>query len=223
LTIDKNKIPDIEIIKMSYLDFLFYLITHDQNGEAISFMFAELLKLCLKLEYEDIQYYYDDNGKVKLLLNLLVDSDDKVEHKVFEYDKNDFEEIKEIILYQNIPSYDNSYIDPKVEAILKEAEEFVNRHNAKMASLEDQMICVLISTSLSEEQIYNLTIRKFAKILQRVDHKMHYEIYKSAECGGATFKDGIKHWMCDITKNKYSDVIMDSDDYESLKNTLQNT
>ena len=84
------------------------------------------------------------------------------------------------------------------------------------------MICVLISTALSTEQIHNLTIRKFIKILQRVDHKMHYEIYKTAECSGMVkFKEGIDHWMSEIKRNKYSDVIVNSDDYESLKNKIQ--
>lgn len=286
IMIEKNKIPDPKIIKMSYLDFLFHMIKNDENGEIISFMFLRLMQLCLHIESEDIQYRYDENGKVRLLLrrpnkyesyadietfldkvfldksklrnlyekcknpidliknkqielfsqlsDITIESCQKVfdlygkynefnaDAEFFEYDKTDFDEIKNIILFQNIPDYDDTYIDPKVEAALKEAEDFMHRNKSKTASLEDQMVCVLISTALSTEQIHNLTIRKFTKILQRVDHKLHYEIYKTAECSGmVTFKDGVEHWLSEIKRNKYSDVIVNSDDYENLKNKIQ--
>ena len=70
IMIEKNKIPDPNIIKMSYLDFLFHMIKNDENGQIISFMFLRLMQLCLHLESEDIQYRYDENGKVKLLLKV---------------------------------------------------------------------------------------------------------------------------------------------------------
>ena len=61
-----------------------------------------------------------------------------------------------------------------------------------MASFEDQMICVLISTNLSLDDIYNLTIRKFIKIIQRVELKMHYQIYLQASLSGfVEFKDKV--------------------------------
>jgi len=109
-----------------------------------------------------------------------------------------------------MPTYDDTYIDPKVEAALREAEEFMNRHKKKIGTLEDQIICVLISTPLNMEDISNLTLRKFSKILQRVDFKMHYEIYKTAECGGfTTFKEPIDHWMSEISNEKYSNTVLD--------------
>ena len=78
------------------------------------------------------------------------------------------------------------------------------------------MICVLISTPLKLEDIYGLTIRKFDKILKRVDAKLHYQIYLSASLSGmVTFKDdnSIQHWMNDLTKSdKYADVKVDMDD-----------
>ena len=50
----------------------------------------------------------------------------------------------------------------------------MKQNEYKMCSLEDQMVCVLISTSLKFEDINKLTIRKFSKILERVDYKLHY-------------------------------------------------
>ena len=73
------------------------------------------------------------------------------------------------------------------------------------------------------EDIYNLTIRKFSKILERVDYKLHYQIYKSAEMSGmVSFKDGnpFKHWMADLTKSdKYEEVKVDA---EEMHNKIDN-
>ena len=88
---------------------------------------------------------------------------------------------------------------------MREANEIRSREGTKMASLEDQMICVLISTNMSLQDIYSLSIRKFVKILERVDALLHYKIYLSASMSGfVEFKDKsfIKHWMSDLTRNK---------------------
>ena len=72
------------------------------------------------------------------------------------------------------------------------------------------------------QDIYDLTIRKFEKILQRVDAKLHYQIYLSASMSGfVSFKDenAIKHWMNDLSKNdKYEDVKVDM---ETMRNKIE--
>ena len=212
LTFDKNKIPDVNIIKMSYLDFLFYTFDKDENGKVYLMMLLEIFKLCLNIDYKQIEYIKDENNKLNLIFNLQYEG----ENKKITIDKQDFDNIKNIILLQNIPDYDDTYIDPKVEAALKEAQEFMNRNKKKMASLEDQIVCVMLALHETDEsKIHNLTIRKFSKILQRYDYKLHYEIYKQAECSGmVTFKEEINHWMSELSNNKYSDVVIDYDEFK---------
>jgi hypothetical protein len=137
-----------------------------------------------------------------------------------EYDKNDFDFIRTIICHQNINNYDDSYIDPQVEKVLREAQEFTNKHKKKIGSLEDQIICVMLAMhETDEKKIHNLTIRKFSKILERYDYKLHYEIYKTAEMSGMVkFKQEIDHWMSEFSKNKYGDVIVE---YGQLKDKLK--
>lgn len=216
LLIEKNKIPDPNIIRMSYLDFLFYMAENTPNGSFYLFMLCDLLNLCCGIEEERIQYIKDDNNKINLILGVKQEDQSYIDIVL---NKKDFDNIKNIILHQNMPDYDDSYIDPKVEQALKEADEFINRHKKKMCSLEDQLICVLISTSLNMEQIKNLTIRKFTKILQRVDFKLHYEIYKTASMSGfVSFKEEIDHWMSEISNDKYSNAILD---YSQFKNKME--
>jgi len=217
IMIEKNKIPDAKVISMAYLDFLFHLMKDDTNGIYYSFLLCDLLNLCCGVEIENIKYIRDENYKINLVLGLKQEDGNFIDITV---NKKDFDEIKNIILHQNIPTYDDTYIDPKVEKALKEAEEFMNRHKKKMGSLEDQIICVLISTNLNMEQIKNLTIRKFVKILQRVDYKLHYEIYKTASMSGfVSFKEDIDHWMSEISKEKYSDTVLD---YGQFKGKMKN-
>ena len=76
-----------------------------------------------------------------------------------------------------------------------------------------------IKVSYKLEDIYKLTIRKFSKMLQRIDHKLHYQIYLSAEMSGMVEfknKDAIVHWMNDLSnKDEYQDVKVDMEDMNS--------
>jgi len=202
---------------MSYLDFLFYTFDKDENGKIYLMMLLEIFKICLNIDYKQIEYIKDEKGKLNLIFNLEYNN----ENKKITIDKQDFDNIKKIILLQNIPDYDDAYIDPKMEKALKEAQEFMNKNKKKMASLEDQIVCVMLALhEVDEKNIHNLTIRKFTKILQRYDYKLHYEIYKQAECSGmVTFKQEIDHWMSDLSvKDKYADVKVDFDEFKNKIN-----
>lgn len=198
LLLDKNSIPDVNIISMSYLRYIYYEAGH---GKKIYLQMLRLL-LCMVLHKnteDEIKFYVKNNNQAFFLIDNI------------EYNSNDLEEIKNIIFQQNcIDSIDETISKELRDEMLK-AEEYRMRQSAnKIGSIEDQMICVLISTCLKLDDIYNLTIRKFSKILQRVDHKLHYEIYLSAQMSGmVTFKDkdAIQHWMNDLTKkDKFSNV-----------------
>ncbi len=203
LLLEKNKIPDPKIIQMSYLDFLFYCIENDENGGVYASFLVELLKMCLHLDIDAIKYV-KENGKVNLIINDI------------RYDKSDFDNIKNIICYQNIIDYDDSYIDPKVEKALKEVEEFKNRNRKKLCSLEEQIVCVMLALHETDEtKIHNLTIRKFSLILRRYDFKLHYKIYKSASMSGfVEFKEEIDHWMSEISNKRYSDALIEYDQFK---------
>lgn len=215
LTIEKNKIPDVRIIQMSYLDFLVDKMKNDKESQAYGNMLLTVMLLCLNVKPESIMYKPNSKGKHELIVTTHEGEEEIINAK-------DFDIIKDIILKQNIPSYDDAYIDPKVEAALKEAEEFMNKKNKGIGSLEDQIVCVMTGLQESDtEKIYEMTIRKFTKLLQRIDHKLHYQIYKAAEMGGmVTFKESIDHWMSDLSnKNKYGNAIVD---YGSFKEKFGN-
>ena len=210
LLIDKNSIPDANIISMSYLRFLYYQSL--ENKEPYIYMIKVLLCLVLHIDInEEINFYVDDKNKAFFKV------------RGVEYNADDFDNITKIIFEQNCITPIDETIQKEVRDALEKAEEYKQRQNKqKMCSLEEQMICVLISTSLKMNDIYNLTIRKFEKILQRVDAKLHYEIYLNASMSGfVEFKDkgAIQHWMNDLSKDdKYSDVKVDMD---TMRNKIE--
>lgn len=206
LTLDKNSIPDAKIISMSYLEYLYHLYKEKSDNALYVVMLDKLLKLCLKLPDDThIDYDYDNKGRPFV----------KIGDNVFFSD--DFDEIKKIIFEQNLVEVENENYSKEARDAIENARKYrekINNSGRKMASFEDQMICVLISTNLSLDDIYNLTIRKFIKIIQRVELKMHYQIYLQASLSGfVEFKDKsvIQHWMTEINKDKYKDVLMDEE------------
>jgi hypothetical protein len=134
----------------------------------------------------------------------------KVEKQI-QLNKEDFDNIRWIIVYQNMPDYDDTYYDPKVEESLKEAQEFLNRNTDKLCGFEDQKICAKLATYATFDEINNWSLRKFNKILERFNIKLNYEICKTGEMSGmVTFKSGaIKHWMSEIKHEKYKDLLVD--------------
>lgn len=202
LLLDKNSVPKPEVISMSYFRYLFYLF---DNGEPYLYMFLELMYMVLKLEREkdDIKVFLDESGKNAFF-----------QINGINYNANDFEKIRDIIIQQNCLEPLDTTISKEVRDKMLEAERYKMQQNiTKVCSLEEQMVCVLISTALKLDDIYNLTIRKFSKILQRVDHKLHYQIYLNAQMSGMVKFEGenkLKHWMSDLTKtDRFADIKMD--------------
>lgn len=210
LLIDKNSIPDVNIISMSYLKFLYY--QSSSQDKPYVYMLKALLCMVLHLDLNyEIRFYINND---KAFFNI-----DNIE-----YNSADFDNIVDIIFEQNCISHIDESIQKELRDEFERAQRYrQQQNNQKICSLEEQMICVMISTPLDMESIYKLTIRKFEKILQRVDAKMHYQIYLSASMSGMVeFKDknAIKYWMSDLSKDdNYSDVKVDIDD---MKNKIDN-
>lgn len=203
LLIDKNSIADVEIISMSYLKYLFYL-----RSEPVRQILLRLLKLVLLPEV-------GDEEDVEISLIPVMESF-MVEGEIF--DSQDFENIRSIILEQNGLKPPDENIQKKLRDRMEEDAAFRRRLSGnKTASLEDQMVATSAQTGISLENIYGMTVRKFMKLVERVDHTMHYQIYMSASLSGfVTFKNksAIKHWLADLSKDKL-DGLMTEETFES--------
>lgn len=204
---DPEAKDNLAIYQMSYLEYLLYIIDNYPEKFMITLL-TKLFSICLKkdlfLEKNRIKVFYDEKGKPVL----------EIDNQLINHKK--FKEIRQIICGQNDIDLTIFDLDPRVRFELQKTMDYQQSHSkSEMASLEDQLVCVLISSSLNKDEIEQLTIRKFKKILERVDHKMHYEIYTLSQMSGfVKLKSEYPHWLCkldkgDVTKNitSYDDIV----------------
>jgi len=135
LLLDKNSIPDVQILSMTYLEYLYYL--YEEKNEPYLLLLGALLKIILHIDAKnESKIKYDFNNK-KILVGDISISD------------NELMDIKKIVFEQNCIEDIDENIQKEVRDDLKEAQEFKARqNNNKICSLEEQMICVLISSNL---------------------------------------------------------------------------
>ena len=207
IRIQKEYIPDKEIIKMSYLKFLMTNIDKekDEYGESLTFdLLALCFMICMRIEEISIRLFIDEDGKAKLILNGV------------EIDENEFDYLRKLILYQNLPNYDDELMNPDLKNDLEQADKIKNG-GEETEDFEHLIANLVIGTGMNIDDVKNLPIRKFYIIGQVMDRKLHYSIYKQASVGGfVEFKQPITHYLkknIDLLENKVTTV-------ETLKNNL---
>jgi hypothetical protein len=209
LTLEKNSIPDMKILKMSYLEYLHYIHENVKEGEMdFLYLFDFLLQVCIRNDKVKIQHGYEKKtGKPIFLVGEEI------------YNSTDFDEIRTIITEQNMVTLVDESIQKEIRDKMDEARKIkaqLNGASNKPASFEDTILCLVVATSLTLEQIYDLSLRKFIRLLQRADAKLHYQIYMTAAMSGMVeIKDKsiLRHWMSDLEKeNKNEDVLLSFDE-----------
>jgi len=204
LTLEKKSIVDIRILKMSYLEYLYTLHYENKEIDFLSLLDG-ILRLCMRLPDAKIEYKFI-NKKPVFIINEQI------------FDSSDFNEIRDIICEQNMVEVPDESIQKEIRNKMEEARRLKARENGannKPASFEDTMLCLVASTAMTFEQVNELTLRKFIRLLQRVDAKLHYQIYMTAAMSGMVeFKDKsiLRHWMSDLEReNKNDDVLLSFD------------
>lgn len=202
LDIDKNSIPDVKIIQMTYLEFLLKLV---EENESTQYKLSSILEICLGLDLnKDIVKIKD--SKELYVNDVLIDA-------------RDFDDIRKIILYQNIVDYDDSYVDPDIKKAVDEYNSLTNRDYIK-PTLEKEMSCITSHTGIQKRDLIKFTLREFYLLLDVVNTEVDYKIYKTAETGGMVkFKEPINHWIYSKKKDKYGDKFGNLD---NLKDKIQN-
>ena len=112
-------------------------------------------------------------------------------------------------MHQNIPDYKEEDINPDLKKDLEEKRRLENK-GKKTVSIEKQIMAIVISSSLTFEDVLNLTIRKFYIVLEMIDKKLHYEIYKTASMSGMVeFKTEIEHYLSETDTIGIEDRVID--------------
>jgi len=225
LLLDKNSIPNVKIIEMTELEYIYYASNENPEKTPYVLYFDRLLSLCLRDDesFNDIEksldrYRNDNKGKPFFIIKEEI------------YKPEDFDQLKLIIAKQNEVELIDENISKEVRDSLEKAREFKRKLSGnKSISIEDYIVSLSVSTGWTFDYIYSMTIRKFLKSIRRMDNLIHYKIYLGASMSGMVeFKDKsfIKHWLSDLDdEDRYSDVSLDMQEmedkisFESAKST----
>lgn len=198
LEIEKNEINNIEIIKMSYLEFIFNLI---ETNAAYSNFIISLCELCFG--YDKVAISLHKNKKVLCLCD---------ENNIVKYiiTSKDFEDISKIILNQNDANYDNRYINPEVKELMAEYYK-VKSKNTKSPTLEEKKAFVTSKTGMSFNQLNEMTYRHFDMIYSaNVDSEI-YIAQKMVQCAYKyEVKEDVKHPLFEPKKDPYAEIFEDT-------------
>lgn len=201
LNINKNEINNLEVIQMSYLQFICNVLFEDKNNIV---KFINLLELCFRVDSNnnDIKYYKDE--KDKMVLNI----------KGVDIDSKDFDSIKKIILYQNLSDYDDEYISPELKKVINDYYSLRNS-NIEYPNIENQIAIIQAHNGMRKQDLLNMTYRSFKLLFDSVVREIDYIINKTASMSGfCKFEKPIEHFAYKPKKNKYADVFMSSDKFK---------
>lgn len=199
LEIKKNETDNIEIIKMSYLEFLLniYITNEDCKNKLIN-----LCNLCLGYDY--ISVGKDKNNKTCLYL---CNEDGEVEKII---SSKEFDDISKIILNQNNYSYDNRYVSPEVRELMAEYYK-VKYSDVYTPTLERKKAFVSSKTGLSFKVLNELTYREFDLMYNA---SVESEIYIGQKIIQASYKyevkEDIKHPLFERKKDPYAEIFEDT-------------
>ena len=229
LKIDKNKIPDIEIIQMTYLRFLMLMmVEHNELVED----FLIIMSLCLGVTYRKELRNTDFEPNELLTQQIRKDEyqiiingwnvcfrvcDNQTwlqlytDGNMIEINDDQFDDLKNIILFQNIYEYDDMEMSDDFRRVVEEYYAIKNK-DVLIPTLEDRMMAVATSSSYKLNELYELPLRLFDALFEYSVEKLEYQINKlivnlaQAEIKG--FK--LSHWVYKTKKDKYSEIFTDA-------------
>lgn len=198
LEINKNEINDINVIKMSYLEFIFNLIVMDATYN------NALIELCkLALGYEKIAVGTHNDKKCLLLC----DEDNIVKYIIT---SKEFDEISKIILNQNDANYDNRYVNPEVKELMAEYYK-VKHHDVRNPSLEEKKAYVVSKTGMGINQLNDMSYRLFDLIYNSCVNSEIYFAQKMVQCSYKyEVKEDVKHPLFEPKKDPYAEIFEDT-------------
>lgn len=201
LDIDKNATSDPEVISMPYLKFLTKRVF--PFSDAPKQQFLNICILCLNIKYPVLKI--DNKDKV-----YLCDVDKDTEEEKIRISSKEFDDIRKIILYQNLPNFDDSYINPELKERMQEVDELRGK-NLETPSLERRMAIITSHCGINKAEQLSMTFRSHSILFQEVNNEVEYMCTKPIAVYAGK-QDEIQ-WIFKKKKDKFSDYITSVEDY----------
>lgn len=226
LQIEKNKIPSVEIIQMSYLEFMinFMVMYTDYFND-----FAWILTKALGIGFEkdkvikgfpnnEILIEEMPNKEVHYRLNgwdfeliLCHPRGAKITLRGVDFTTREFDDFRRIILYQNLYDYDETPMSDDFRKVIEQYYAIKNRGIHK-PDFEDKAVAIILNTAYTFDTLQEVPFRSFEKLFYDGVGKIDYMATKSLE---PHLKEGksIDHWVYKPIREKYSEVFSDANEF----------
>ena len=199
LQIDKNALNSFEIIQMSYLDFLLQvMLPTDQSGLMLD-KFCNILKLCLGMP--DWKIKLNEKKKISILA-----PDDS-----FEITGKQFDDIKRIILYQNIPHYDDTYIDPDLKKMMGEVDRLKSQ-GINVPNLERRMAIITAHCGIDKQTLMQYTMRSLQLLFEECAGEVEFTTLRPIMLYAGKAKE-LEHWIYKKKKDRLDGYITSVESY----------
>lgn len=204
LDIDKNLSTDVEIIQMSYLKFLKEKVLIDSATK------QQLVNICLLCLGFELPYLdYDDKGRA-LLVNAVRDTDTNEYKLDLIITAKEFDDIKRIVLYQNLPNFDDEYVNPELKANMAEYDE-LKAKGINPPNLERRMAIISAHTGLTKAEQLAMTLRYHSLLFSEVSGEVEYMVTKPLAMYAG--KSDNVQWIFKKSRGKYDDYITSVESY----------
>lgn len=205
----------VEIIQMSYLEFIINILLDKVSDEQISenaFKLSTILSMALGI-YEARKGMFrnkpcltlhDENGDVVSLIT-----------------PKEFNELKKIILFQNIINYDDRYLSPEIKKEIEEYEKIkYSNENIVNPTLEKQKVFVISKTGISMRDINDMTYRTFTQVY---NYNVNVDLYFAQKILQASQKYDMKedaiHPLFKKEEDRLKSAFISKSDFEGkMKN-----
>ena len=231
LNIEKNKIPNIEIIQMTYLRFLLTIMI-EQNGFKEDFLTILALSLGVKYDATKRNPSFEPNeiltqqtrkGESEVWINgwdvRFRFNEDKVvlclydDEDLVEIDDAQFDDLRKVILFQNIYKYDDTEMSDDFRRVVEEYYRLKNK-DIVLPTLEDRLMAVCVSSAYKLEELYTMPLRLFDALLEYSVDKLEYQVNKLIVNLAQGKVEGLhlSHWVYKTKKDKYSEIFTNAQD-----------
>ena len=196
LDADKNSSDSVEIIQMSYLDFIYKILFQDEINIS---RFVNILRYCLHIENFEIGY--DENQKP-----FLKDKDTGIVIK-----SKDFENIRRLILYQNLVHYDDEYINPDAKKAMEEMNK-IRSLDIDPPSIERKMAIITAHCGISKQEQMAMTYRSHNLLFEEVYGEVEFTTVRPVMLYAGKGNE-IDHWIYKKKKGKFDDYFTSMSEY----------
>lgn len=189
IDIDKNASDSVEIIQMSYLAFIYNVLFQDEINIS---KFVNILKYCLHVKNPCVGF--DDNSRPYLKID-----DD------FSIGPKDFENIRRLILYQNLIHYDDEYMDSDLKKAIEDTNRLRNK-NVEVPNIERKCAIITAHCGLSKKEQLEMTMRAHSMLFDEVYGEIEFTTTRPILLYAGKGKD-IDHWIYRKKKDKLDSYI----------------